>query len=153
MVLQFALLAGADVYGVARSAEHLDLTEELGAHPVDSSRDDQVAFFESLGGVDGAVVFAPSDEALHQAVAAIKPGGTVVLGVHGQVGEIPYYDEKRVVGSVIGSRQQMRDVLALAAAGKIRAQCEAYALSEGVEVLGRLKRGEVRARAVLVPGS
>ena len=69
------------------------------------------------------------------------------------MGALPFADEKRVVGSVVGSRQQMRDVLALAAAGKVRAHCETYALDDAVEALGRLKRGEIRARAVLVPDS
>jgi len=151
MVLQLAVLAGADVYAVARAAAHLELAEELGAHPVDASRGDPASALGALGGVDVAVVFAPSDEVLHQAIAAIKPGGTVVLGVHAQVGALPFADEKRVVGSVIGSRHQMREVLALAAAGKIRAHCETYALDDAVEALSRLKRGEVRARAVLVP--
>jgi propanol-preferring alcohol dehydrogenase len=151
MVIQFAVLAGAEVYGVARAAEHLALTEELGAHPVDATHGNPASFFASLGGVDAAVVFAPSDQVLRQAIDAIKPGGTVVLGVHAQVGALPFADEKRLVGSVIGSRQQMREVLALAAAGKVRARCETYALDDAVEALGALKRGEVRARAVLVP--
>jgi len=152
MVIQFALLTGATVYAVARAPEHLDLAEELGARPVDSTRGDAAATLRADGGVDAAVVFAPLDEVLRQAVEAVKPGGTVVLGVHAQVGPLPFADEKRVVGSVIGSRQQMREVLALAAAGKVRAHCDAYPLEAAAEALGRLKRGEVRARAVLVPG-
>ncbi len=151
MVIQFAVLAGADVYAVARSPQHLDLAEELSAHAVDASRGDPVSALAAVGGVDAAVVFAPSDEAMRQAVASIKPGGTVVLGVHAQVGPLPFADEKRVVGSVIGSRQQMREVLALAAAGKVRAHCETYALDAAADALVRLKRGEIRARAVLVP--
>ena len=137
---------------MARAAEHLQLAAELGAHPVDANGGNPASVFSSLGGVDAAVVFAPSDAVLHQAIEAVKPGGTVVLGVHAQVGELAFADEKRLVGSVIGSRQQMRDVLALAAAGKVRAHCETYALDDAVEALGALKRGEVRARAVLVPG-
>ena len=82
MVIQFSVLAGADVYAVTRSAQHLDLADELSAHPVDASSRDPVSVLAALGGVDAAVVFAPSDEALRQAVASIKPGGTVVLGVH-----------------------------------------------------------------------
>ncbi len=153
MVIQLALLAGADVHAVARAREHLDLAAELGAHPVDAHAGDPAAALAALGSMDAAVVFAPSDEAVRQAIAAIKPGGTVVLGVHARIEELPFADEKRVVGSVIGSRHQMREVLALAAAGKIRAHCDAYPLEEAAEVLGRLERGEVRARAVLVPGS
>jgi len=154
MVIQLALLAGAEVYAVARAAAHLALAEELGARPVGSGpgAGDPVAALQRVGGMDAAVVFAPSDTALRQAVAAVRPGGTVVLGVHADVGPLPFADEKRVVGSVIGSRHQMREVLALAAAGRIRAQCETYPLDDAAVALGRLKRGEVRARAVLVPG-
>ena len=151
MVIQFVALAGAEVYAVARAAEHLRLADELGAHPVDANSGDPASVFSSLGGVDAAVVFAPSDAVLRQAIEAVKPGGTVVLGIHAQVGEFAFADEKRLVGSVIGSRQQMRDVLALAAAGKVRAHCETYALDDAVAALSALKRGEVRARAVLVP--
>jgi len=150
MVLQFGVLTGADVYAVARSRDHLALADELGAHPVDASSGDPVRALAADGGVDAAVVFAPSDEALQQAVASIKPGGTVVFGVHARVGVLPFAEEKRVVGSVIGSRQQMHEVLALAAAGKVRAHCETFALDDAAGALGRLKRGQVRARAVLV---
>ena len=153
MVLQIAALAGAEVYAVARSRQHLDLADELGARAIDASGSDPVAALAATGGMDAAVVFAPSDEAIRQAVAAVKPGGVVVLGVHANIGELPFGDEKRVVGTVIGSRQQMREVLMLAAAGKIRARCETYPLEEAAEVLGRLKRREIRARAVLVPSS
>jgi len=151
MVIQLAALAGAEVYAVARSAEHLALAEELGAHPVDAGSGDAVGALLGVGGMDAAVVFAPADAVVHQAIAAVRPGGTVVLGVHADVGALPFADEKRVVGSVIGSRRQMREVLALAAAGKIRAHCERYPLDDAALALGRLKRGEVRARAVLVP--
>ncbi len=152
LVLQLAALAGAEVYAVARSSEHLALAEELGARPVDAGRDPLKAL-TAAGAMDAAIVFAPSDRALHQAVSAVRPGGTVVLGVHAQLGEVPFDQEKRVVGTVIGSRQQMREVLDLAAAGKIRAHTETYPLDQAAEVLTRLKQGRVRARAVLVPGS
>jgi propanol-preferring alcohol dehydrogenase len=76
----------------------------------------------------------------------------VVLGVRAHVGEIPFADENPVVGTVIGSRPNMDDVLALAGAGKIGARCESHGLDEAVDVVGRLRRGEVKARAALVPG-
>jgi propanol-preferring alcohol dehydrogenase len=151
MAIQLARLAGAEVFGIARTRQHLELAESLGATAVDDSNGRALATLQAVGGVDAAVVFAPSDKAVADAVAAVRPGGAVVLGVHADVGAVPFYDEKRVLGSVIGSRQQMRDVLALAAAGKLRAEVEAFPLDAAADVLGRLKRGEVRARAVLVP--
>lgn len=150
MVLQLAGLSGATVYGVARAKAHLELAEELGAVAVDATGD-PLSALAAAGGMDGAIVFAPSDEALRQALAAVKPGGTIVLGVHAQVGELPFDAEKRLVGTVIGSRGQMRSVLDLAAAGKLRAHCDAYPLDQAPEVLERLRQGQVQARAVLVP--
>lgn len=151
MVLQFAALSGAEVFAVARGRAHLELAEELGSRPVDDAAGQALETLLAAGGVDAAIVFAPSDEVLERAVAATRPGGTVVLGVHARVGELPFFHEKRLVGSVIGSRQQMRDVLSLAAAGKVRARCEAFPLGDAAAILTRLKSGEVRARAVLVP--
>ena len=151
MVLQFAALAGAEVFGVARSQHHLDLVEELGGHPVDAGAD-PVAVLTSGGGVDAAVVFAPSDQMVAQALDVVRPGGTVVVGVHASLGPFDFAEEKRVTGSVIGSRQQMREVLALAAAGRVRAHVETFPLEDAAEVLGRLKGGGIRARAVLLPG-
>lgn len=150
MVLQLAVLYGGEVLAVARSAEHRELATELGAtRTVDSSSADAGAEIAATGGVDVAIVFAPSDAVVAQAVEATKPGGTVIIGVHANIGTVPFPLEKKVVGSLLGTRQQMREVLALAAAGKIKAVCEPYPLDQAGEALSRLKRGEIRARAVL----
>ena len=153
MVLQIAALHGGEVVAVSRSRSHLALAEELGAtRTVDSSDSDAGRVIAASGGVDSAIVFAPSDEALAQAVAAVKPGGRIVLGVFARLGTFPFVDGKTLVGSVIGSRHDMRQVLDLAAAGKIRAVVETAPLDQAQDILGRLKRGEVRARAVLTVG-
>ncbi len=56
MVIQFAVLAGAEVYAVARAAEHRKLAEELGAHPVDATADDAVVLrFPGRRGRGGGV--------------------------------------------------------------------------------------------------
>lgn len=153
MVLQLAALHGGEVVAVSRSRTHLDLARELGAtRTVDSSGEDAGRAIAASGGVDAAIVFAPSDQAVAQAITAVKPGGRIVLGVFAQLGTFPFVDGKTLVGSVIGSRYQMRQVLDLAAAGKIRAVVETDPLDQAQEVLARLKRGEVRARAVLTVG-
>ena len=152
MVVQMARLFGADVIAVARSRPHLALAEEVGAaESVDSSRVDPGDVLAKRGGVDASIVFAPSSAVVAQAIRATKPGGTVVLGVFASVGELPFADEKRVVGSVIGPRQQMREVITLAATGRLRVVHEDFPLAEAEEALAKLKRGEVKARAVLVP--
>jgi alcohol dehydrogenase, propanol-preferring len=149
VVLQMARQFGSDVYAVTRSPEHLQLAGELGGIPIDASDQDPVLALNALGGVDASFVFAPSDAVVAQAIAATKPGGVIILGVNATIGRFAFADEKRVVGSILGSRQQMREVLNLAAAGKITAYCESRPLEKANEALLDLKQGHLRARLVL----
>lgn len=152
MVVQIARLFGADVVAVARGANHLALAEELGStRIIDASEIDPGEELARSGGVDASIVFAPSSVAVAQAIRGTKPGGIIITGVNADVGRLPFADEKTIVGSILGSRQQMRDVLEMAAAGKIRPVIESHPLHEAQETLSRLKRGEIRGRAVLVP--
>jgi propanol-preferring alcohol dehydrogenase len=150
MVVQFARLYGADVVAVSRGAEHLAVAEELGAtRLVDAGADDAGDVLSRDGGVDASVVLAPSDAVMAQAIRATKPGGTVVSAVNATIGAFPFAVERTLVGSLLGSRRQMRTVLELAAAGKVGVVAQAYPLEQAQDVLGRLKAGEIRARAVL----
>lgn len=151
MVLQLAALQGAQVTAVSRGREHLELATELGAvRGLDATAEDPGQVLASEGGVDASIVFAPSSTSLRQALQATKPGGTVVVGVNAEVGGLPFAEEKTIVGSLLGNRQQMREVLELAAAGRLRSVVETFPLEQAEEVLGRLKAGRVRARAVLL---
>jgi propanol-preferring alcohol dehydrogenase len=151
VVVQMARLWGSSVVAVARTRQHLALAEALGAEPIDASREDPVAALLAMGGVDASIVFAPSDAAVGMALEATNPGGTVVLGINARLDRFTFADEKTVVGSILGTRGQMEEVLALAAAGKIRIVHEEHPLEDAQETLVRLKRGEIEARAVLIP--
>jgi propanol-preferring alcohol dehydrogenase len=150
MALQFARLSGAETIAVSRASRHLAVAERLGARAVDASQVDPASVLQREGGVDASIVFAPSSTAVRKAIAATRRGGIIVIGVNADLGIVPFVDEKTVVGSLIGSRQQMREVLAIAAAGRVRAVCEPFALGQAEAALSALKRGEVEARAVLV---
>jgi alcohol dehydrogenase, propanol-preferring len=59
---------------------------------------------------------------------------------------------ERVVRSVANlTRRDGEDLLALAPQVPVRAEVETFALDEANEALERLRRGEVRGAAVLVP--
>lgn len=152
LVVQIARLYGAEVIAVSRGAEHLRVARELGAErTIDATELDPAHELRRMGGADAAIVFAPSSEVVKQAVRGIKPGGTVVIGAAAEIGSFPFPQEKAIVGSLLGRRQQMREVLALAAAGKITSICEVFPLDRAEEALTRLKNGQLPARAVLVP--
>jgi propanol-preferring alcohol dehydrogenase len=150
MALQFARLTGAETIAVSRGSGHLTMAKRLGARVIDAAKDDPVRTLAREGGVDASIVFAPSSAVAHQAMAATKRGGIIVIGVHVELGAVPFVDEKTVVGSLLGSRQQMREVLAIAAAGRVRAVCHPFPLDEAERALGALKRGDVEGRAVLL---
>jgi alcohol dehydrogenase, propanol-preferring len=151
VVLQMAALHGGEVVAVTRSQEHRDLALEVGAtRVVDATAGDPGELIAKQGGVDATIVFAPSNASVRQALTATKPGGTVIVGVNATVGALPFADEKTVVGSLLGSRFEMQEVLRLASEGKLHTVIETYDLDQAQDVLRRLKNGKVRARAVLL---
>jgi propanol-preferring alcohol dehydrogenase len=59
--------------------------------------------------------------------------------------------EIRIQASTVGTRQDLREVLAMAAARKVRCQVAARPLAEVNEALDQLRRGQVSGRLVLAP--
>jgi propanol-preferring alcohol dehydrogenase len=150
LVVQMAGLTGAEVHAITRGAEHRQVAEELGAVrsyvPTGTGAD-----VLADAAVDAAIVFAPSPDAVAEAMRVVRPGGRIVLGVAETVGPLDVGDEKTVVGSVLGSRWDMRQVLEMAAAGRLRTIVDRYPLRDANAALGDLKAGRIRGRAVVVP--
>jgi propanol-preferring alcohol dehydrogenase len=106
--------------------------------------------------LDAAIVFAPVGALVPAALAATAKGGVVVCaGIH--MSEIPAFSYdllwgERVVRSVANlTRRDGEEFLALAPQVPVRTEVETYPLAEANEALARLRRGEVRGAAVLVP--
>jgi propanol-preferring alcohol dehydrogenase len=57
--------------------------------------------------------------------------------------------EARIIGSAVGTRKEMCEVLELAAAGKLACEIEVVKLEQANEVLERMQRGEITGRAVI----
>ncbi len=155
LAIQIAKLYGSRVVATSRSKNHLDLAKKMGADNVVMYQESQGQFLKNLkkeeGLLDSAIVFAPSEQAIDTAVKSVKKGGTVVVGVFGNVPEFLFYEEKTIRGSVIGSRKDMADLVRLASESSLKVVVETHKLAEANEVLARLKKSEVEARAVLVP--
>jgi alcohol dehydrogenase, propanol-preferring len=150
MVLQFAALTGAQMIGVARGKNHLKLAQELGCYrTIDASAGDPGATLKKDGGVDVSIVFAPSTPMLRQAIAGTKPGGKIIVGTFTDAGPFFFPDQKQIIGSNIGSRWEMENVLKIAATGKVKAHVVTFPLDQTDEALRLLKAGEIEARAVL----
>jgi propanol-preferring alcohol dehydrogenase len=149
MTLQFAKLAGAETIAVDRDEPKLKLAQDIGAdHAVTADKLDD--FVAKTGRPDAVLVHAPSQKAVDQAMRVVKRGGAVVMGVCGNV-VVSFPEENTVVGSVIGTRADMNQVLSIASLGRVKVDWAAYKLSEAEDVLIKLKQGKIVGRAILVP--
>lgn len=148
MVIQFARLAGADIITVARGERHRKLAINLGS--IRAIEPNETGELINVGGVDAAIVFAPSDEMFAKAYAVVKPGGIIVNGAASNPGTISFGEEKQLRGSVIGPRHHMNEVLRIASEGKVKVLVETFPLKDAELALTRLKQGDIEARAVLV---
>lgn len=108
--------------------------------------------------LDAAIIFAPVGPLVPAALRAVVKGGVVVCGgIH--MSDIPAFPYEilwgeRVVRSVANlTRKDGGEFLALAPAVPVRATIETFPLSQANEALRRLRAGELRGAAVLVPDS
>lgn len=106
------------------------------------------------GGAHGVLITAPSLSAFKQGVAMTRKRGTCVLvGLPPGEFPTPLFDVVAncitVRGSFVGTRQDMAEALAFAAAGKVKADIEVQPLSAINQVFDRLRNGEVAARVVI----
>jgi alcohol dehydrogenase, propanol-preferring len=155
LAIQLAKMYGARVVAVSRARKHIDLSKKLGVDNVVVYQDPDEQFLKNLrdeeGLLDSVIVFAPSDKVIDAAIKSVKKGGIVVLGVRGNIANFPTFEEKIVKGSVIGTRKDMADLVKMASSLGLQVIIETHRLAEANEVLHRLKRSEVEARAVLIP--
>jgi propanol-preferring alcohol dehydrogenase len=150
LAIQVARAMGCDVYVFTRGAAGRRLAEELGAVWTGGSEDDPGV------PLDAAVSFAPAGEVVPVALQRLGRGGTLVVNaIHASdIPSFPYerlYWERTVRSVANFTREDAREFLALAGEIGIRVETEVFALGEANEALTRLKRGEVRGAAVLVP--
>ncbi|KUG58346.1 alcohol dehydrogenase [Serinicoccus chungangensis] len=153
--LQYASVFGARTVAVDVEDEKLQLAGELGAdHTVDARSGRQEEELAALGGVDVALVTVPSPAAMHAAHASLNPGGRLVL-----VGlpadnrlELPVFETVlrgiSVIGSLVGTRNDLADCFALHAQGRTRVVAEPRRLEDVNDCFEEVLSGRVPARLV-----
>ncbi|MGD1034693.1 MAG: zinc-dependent alcohol dehydrogenase family protein [Candidatus Dormibacteria bacterium] len=106
--------------------------------------------------LDAAIIFAPAGELVPLALAALRPGGTVVCaGIH--MSDIPSFPysllwEERSIRSVANlTRDDGAEFMRVAAEVRITVETEVLPLAEAGRALELLRSGRVHGTAVLVP--
>jgi propanol-preferring alcohol dehydrogenase len=107
---------------------------------------------------DGASVvldFVGNNTTLALAAASVAQGGDVTFVGRGggelrvAPGLLPY--ETTVRMPTWGTMAELAEVVGLAAAGKIHSEAEVYEFDDAVSAYGKLRRGDVLGRAVVIP--
>ncbi len=155
LALQYARIAGAFVVGVDIEDSKLAMATELGAdHVVNARETDPVQAIQALGGADVAVALAASPESFDQAYRSLRRGGRLVcvaLPANGTM-TVPIFDMvltgKSIIGSIVGTRNDLADVFALHAAGRTTVIAVDRKLDEVNQSIEDVLAGDVPARVV-----
>ncbi len=152
IVAQVAAWQGRRIFAFTRAGDDVAqaFARELGAAWTGAS---ETAPPEPL---DAAILFAPAGHLVPLALRAVRKGGRVVCaGIHmSDIPSFPYdilWGEREIVSVANLTRGDAEAFLALAPEVPVRTTVERYPLAQANAVLDRLRRGDVRGAAVLVP--
>jgi len=157
LAVQVGQAFGAEVIAIDVSEEKLELARTLGAAcTLQVGKTDIVKELRRKGGAHVVLVSAAAKAAYDAAFYCVRPTGTLlVVGLPAQSICFPPVlmaaGEVRIQASTVGTRQDLREVLAMAAAGKIRCRVSARLLVEVNEVLQQLRSGQATGRIVVTP--
>lgn len=157
LAVQYARIVGGTVIAVDVDDEKLVMARELGAdYVVNAAAVDPVAAIEDLGGADVAIVLAVIPHVFEQAFASLRRGGRLVC-----VGLPPETDGPMalpifptvlkgisVIGSIVGTREDLAEVFELHARGRTRVVAEARKLDDVNQAIADVLSGRTTARIV-----
>jgi propanol-preferring alcohol dehydrogenase len=155
MALQYARVTGARTIAVDVSEEKLALAKKLGADETVNAKSQDVArAVQQLGGADIAIASAVSARAFRSAFDALKRGGKlVIVGLPPEELPIPIFELVlkgiSVIGSIVGTRKDLEEALALAARGLVHCNYTTAALEDINDVFAQMKAGKIDGRIVL----
>jgi NAD+-dependent secondary alcohol dehydrogenase Adh1 len=153
-----AALSATTIIVVDRNPAALKLAEQLGASATIVADGNHVDAVNELTNGNGAHVvldFVAELGAEMDGWNMTAPAGSYfVIGYGGSV-TIPTLDiistERNIVGNIVGTYNELAELMALAQAGKVTLHTRAYPLTAAPDALADLDAGRVRGRAILVP--
>ncbi|MGL4818736.1 MAG: alcohol dehydrogenase AdhP [Bacilli bacterium] len=156
LAVQYAIAMGLNVIGVDTGEDQLELARTLGAqYTVNPLTEDSAAFIQrTVGGVQGVVCTAVSKKAFDEAYRAVRRGGSLVcVGLPPEKMEIPIFDTVlnavNVVGSIVGTRKDLKETLQFAAEGKVKPIITTKKLEDINEIFDDMHHGKITGRVVL----
>jgi NAD+-dependent secondary alcohol dehydrogenase Adh1 len=152
------VLTAARVIVVDRSEGSLELARECGADDVVLADGEEVeAIRERTNGLGAEAVidFVGEGGALEDSIAMLREGGTHYVIGYGGVLSIPAIDvisaEINFVGNLVGTYNDLAELMTLQAEGKVSLHTSAYPLDAVNEAMDDLDGGRLHGRGILIP--
>ena len=156
--IQLGKAFGYRVVGVDVGEERLEFVRSLGADLAVSADDAEAAVRSEFGGVDAAIVFAARVAGYDLGLRLLRKGGLFVgVGLpptsdgNFQIDPFRFFMiDPRIIFSAVGTVQDMRELVDLAAAGKVHTHVDRTGkLSELPAIFDELAAGAYLGRAVI----
>lgn len=155
LAVQLAKARGAEVIAVDVAEEKLALARQCGAdHTINAATLPAYKEIKKLGGAHVVMVTSGSKAAYETALRSLRRGGTLSI-----VGMAPepinlstvamVSGEYRIVASAVGTRQDLREVLQLAAEGKVKCHIEQRSFEQVGLILNEMEQGKLLGRVVM----
>ena len=155
LAMQYAQIAGAHVAAVDVVEAKLEMAKRLGAaYAFNGATADPAAAIQELGGADVAIVLAATPRAGEQALASLRPNGTLVLvGLPADnIMHLPIFETVlkgiRIIGSLVGTRVDLMETFELHADGRTHVVAESRQLEQVNQAMAEVEQGTVEARLV-----
>lgn len=156
LAVQYAKAMGFNVVAVDSGDEKLALAKSLGADlTIDYKKYDPAFEIQSeVGGVHASIVTAVSKAAFSGAYQSLRRGGSCVLvGLPPEEMPLPIFDTvlngTKVIGSIVGTRKDLKECLQFAAEGKVKAIIQTEPLEQINAVYDKMLNNDINGRIVL----
>lgn len=155
IAVQIGRALGAEITAIDISDEKLAFAKSLGASDtLNAASTDVVKELRGKRGVHVALVASAAKAAYDMAFYSVRPTGLLLaVGLPAENVCFPPImmaaAEIRIQASAVGTRQDLREILAMAAAGEVHCLSAARPLAQANEVLDQLRQGRVAGRIVL----
>jgi NAD+-dependent secondary alcohol dehydrogenase Adh1 len=151
-------ISAVTVVVVDRKPDAVKLAEDIGADVgivADGSHVQQVLDLTGGHGAEAVLDFVGEGGATKEGVAMLRRAGNYFVVGYGENIDVPTIDiistEINFIGNLVGSYNDLQELMVLAAQGKVTLHTSKYPLDEFQRAIDDLDAGRVRGRAILVP--
>jgi NAD+-dependent secondary alcohol dehydrogenase Adh1 len=152
-----AALTATRIIVVDRNPDALKLAGQIGAHHTVIADGGQVDAVNEMtdGGANVVLDFVAEQGAENDGWAMTRPAGSYFVIGYGGTLQVPTLDiistERNVVGNIVGTYNDLAELMALAEGGRVTLHTRTYPLDAAADAVADLDAGRVRGRAILVP--